>query len=100
MTKKKRPRKFYIVRDGEFLIVNAAYFKTVQSRIQALSIGVSIFVELHQQLLDDAMWDSDAYIKSISLTEGYQRSLDELERYHPYLMDEIRAYSLKNIYST
>lgn len=89
-----RPRKFFLPDNDGLLVVGANYFKQIKSRSHALALGMSVYSELHESLYLDAL-EGDAYVKTIKISDGLARSLHELDRNFPSLIDEIRFIKCK-----
>lgn len=93
--KKSSPRKFFIKESNDIRVVGAKYFASI-SRDDALGIGVQIFLELQRVLKEDAVLKSTAYIGTIPLVEGLERSLAALEQHFPFILYQIRKVERRN----
>jgi hypothetical protein len=95
-SKKKNGRK-YVLRDKDGIFVAyREFFDTIETREQALSMGVMCFATIHDTLQEDAVEGDDTYVGNMKLTTGLERSLEELERRFPLLLDEIHSLDIRN----
>lgn len=87
--------KKYFVKDNEGLsIIEMKYFDSINSWVEAFSIGVCCYIELQKVLTDDAITGEDSYIGNMKVTTGLERSLQELNERYPQLMVQIHSTSL------
>ena len=91
--KKYRPRKFFVKENDDIIVVSSKYFDGLLTREDALGIGVQTFLELQQMLKQDVLL-GEAYINTIGLVDGLERSLVELQRRFPFIIEQIRAFQL------
>jgi hypothetical protein len=87
----KRSRKFFVKEDAGVFVVKSSYFDNIESRVKAMVIGILTLAELERQLMEDAIEGQNAFIGSMKVTTGLERSLAELDLRFPRLLKEIRG---------
>jgi hypothetical protein len=84
-------RKFFVKEEDGVFVVKSVYFDSIDSRIEAIVIGIRTLAELERQLVEDAVEGQNAFIGNMKVTTGLERSLAELDFRFPRLLREIRG---------
>ena len=72
-------------------VVKSVYFDSIDTRVEAMVIGIRTLGELERQLTEDAVEGQNAFIGNMKVTTGLERSLAELDLKFPRLLQEIRG---------
>lgn len=98
MSKKKvkHPRKFFIKENDDLVVVGRKYFDSILTREDALGIGIRTFLELQDILKQNAVLGGEAYVGTIDLVDGFERTLNELEKRFPFIMQQIHNTEYRN----
>lgn len=92
MGKRKTQNKRYFVKEDDgIFIVKDEFFKAIESRAEALVVCMRTYFELQKRLKEDAVDGDVSYIGNMKVTTGLERSLNELNRLYPGLLDELRS---------
>lgn len=93
--RKYRKYKKYFVKDASGLsVIDFSYFESVESWIEAFSIGICCYSELQRVLKEDAIDGDDSFIGTMKVTTGLERTLQELDARYPQLLKEIHSAPL------
>lgn len=84
-------RKYFVKEDDGIFIVERDFFKTIESREEALMIGSRTYFELLKRLTEDALEGNTSYIGNMKVVTGLDRTLEALGKRFPCLLDELRA---------
>ena len=90
-SKRQLPKKFFVKDGNGIFVVKESYFDSLGSRAIALGIGLQCLSAIHHILEEDAVEGDDTYIGNMKVTTGLDRSLEELGRRFPNLLDEIHS---------
>jgi hypothetical protein len=82
-------KKFFIKEDDGIYTVTNDFFNDIERRDEALMIAIRIIDEIHITLKEEVLEDDEMLIGSIKVTTGLQRSLDELEKRWPNLLNQM-----------
>lgn len=96
MTKKIKKKKYLIKDTIGIYEGDDSFFDEITSRNHALTIGVLCYHEVYNTLINDAKNDEDSFIGNMKVTTGLNRTLEELNKRYPFLLDEIKSYSRSN----
>jgi hypothetical protein len=81
-------KKFFIKEEEGIYTVDSDFFNDIESRDEALMLAIRAVSEIHTTLKEELDGDS-MLIGSIKVTTGLQRSLEELEKRWPNLLEEM-----------
>lgn len=98
--KVKHPRKFFVIENDDLVVVGRKYFDSFITREDALGTGIQTFLALQEVLRQNAVLGGEAYVGTIDLVDGFERTLNELERRFPFILQQIhnteyRSYGLR-----
>lgn len=85
----KTKKKFIIKDEGNLYTVPVDYFDDIESRDEALVLALLAIDELHTTLKEEALEDDVIFIRRMKVTTGLQRSLEELNKRWPRLLDQV-----------
>lgn len=93
--KPKRPKQYFVIFNREIFVVSSEFFDVeVQNYDQALQFGMACYGLLQTSLKDEVIGKKAAKINGIKLTTGLTRSLDELDRRFPFILNVIRSHDV------
>ena len=82
-------KKFFIKESDGIYVVTDAFFHDIETRDEALMLALRTIDEIHITLTEEALENDTLLIGSIPVTTGLQRSLDELNKRWPNLLDQM-----------
>jgi hypothetical protein len=83
-------KKKYLIKEQEGLYtVHNDFFDDIESRDEALMLAIMALDELHLTLKEEVDDDDSVLIGNLKVTTGLQRSLDELNKRWPSLLNEL-----------
>jgi hypothetical protein len=85
----KTKKKFLIKDEGNIFTVPVDYFDDIETRDEALLLALLAIDELHTTLKDEALEDDVIFVGNMKVTTGLQRSLEELNKRWPKLLDQV-----------
>jgi hypothetical protein len=86
---RKQKKKFFIKEEEALYTVTDEFFDDIQSRAEALMLAIRAIDELHLTLKEEALEGDDVFIGNMKVTTGLQRSLEELDKRWPNILDQI-----------
>jgi hypothetical protein len=86
---RKQKKKFFIKEAEALYTVTDEFFDDIQSRAEALMLAIRAIDELHLTLKEEALEGDDVFIGNMKVTTGLQRSLEELDKRWPNILDQI-----------
>lgn len=93
---KRAKKKFFLINGTDILVVESNYFDTISSREQAFNIGLNLYIEINRFMLEDSVDElGEAKIGKISVVNGLNRSLKELDKRFPAILTQIHFLDLK-----
>ena len=81
-------KKFFIKEEEGIYTVDGDFFNDIDSRDEALMLAIRAVDEINTTLLDELDGDS-MLIGNMKVTTGLQRSLEELDKRWPNLLDQL-----------
>jgi hypothetical protein len=81
-------KKFFIKEEEGIYTVDGEFFNDIESREEALVLAIRAVGEIHATLKEELDGDS-MLIGNMKVTTGLQRSLEELEKRWPNLLEEM-----------
>lgn len=84
-----RSKNFFIKEPEGIYTVTNEFFNDIESRDEALMLAIRAVDEIQLTLRDEALEGVSVLIGSIKVTTGLQRSLDELSRRWPGLLEQM-----------
>lgn len=84
-------KKYFIKADDGIYTVTDEFFDDIESRDEALVIVMRAMQEISSTLKDEALEKDSIIIGSLKVTTGLQRSIDELNKRWPNLLEQIYA---------
>ena len=81
--------KFFIRDENGIFVGYIDFFDTLQSRTEAIDLAIRIIGEIHLTLMQEVDVGKPLFIGNMKVVTGLQRSLDELEKRWPCLLDEV-----------
>lgn len=87
-------KKKYFIKDEDGLFtVTDEFFNDIKTRTEALVFAMRSLDELHNTLKEEALEQDTMLVGSIKVTTGLQRSIDELNKRWPGLLEQIYSVS-------
>jgi hypothetical protein len=86
---KKHKKKFFIKEEDGIYAVHDEFFNDIESRDEALVLAMLALEEIHTTLREEALGDDTMLIGNMKVTTGLQRSLEELNKRWPSLLEEM-----------
>lgn len=81
-------KKFFIKEEEGIYTVDGDFFNDIDSRDEALMLAIRAVDEIHTTLKDELDGDS-MLIGNMKVTTGLQRSLEELDKRWPNLLEQV-----------
>lgn len=88
---KKKNYKYFVKENNKIIVVKRKYFDELKSREEAFNIALQTYLELQNQLREDAIQNDVGYIGTIALTDGLSRSMEEFESLFPTIHEQIKT---------
>jgi hypothetical protein len=85
-------KKFFIKEEEGIYCVDGDFFNDIESRDEALMLAIRAVDEIHTTMKEE-LDGSSMLIGSIKVTTGLQRSLEELDKRWPNLLDQLYCES-------
>jgi len=82
-------KKFFIKEQEGVYTVTGEFFNDIETRDEALLLAIRLIDEIHMTLKEEVMDDDSILIGNMKVTTGLQRSLEELERRWPNLLNQL-----------
>lgn len=82
-------KKYFIKEEEGIYTVNSDFFNDIETRDEALVLALRAMAELHSALKEEALDGDSLFIGSMKVTTGLQRSLDELSKRWPGLLEQM-----------
>jgi hypothetical protein len=86
---RKTKKKFFIKDIDGIYTVTEEYFSDIESRDEALVLALRAIDEIHSTLKEEAVDGDSMVIGNMKVTTGLQRSLEELDKRWPSLLEQM-----------
>lgn len=87
-SKSPRRKKYFVKEEDGIYTVHDEFFEDIESRDEALVIALRTLGEVHTTLQEEGD-GSPLFIGNMKVVTGLQRTLDELEKRWPFLINEL-----------
>ncbi len=84
-----RKKKFFIKDEDGIYIVTDEFFSDIESRDEALMLALRAVDEINTTLKEEVLEDDSLLIGNMKVTTGLQRSLEELDKRWPNLLNQL-----------
>jgi hypothetical protein len=91
-----RKKKFFIKEEEAVYSVTEEFFSDIENRDEALLLAMRALDEIHTTLIEEVVDGDSVMIGNMKVTTGLQRSLEELDKRWPSLLDQMYS-SPRNI---
>jgi hypothetical protein len=85
----KHKKKFFVKEEDGIYAVHDEFFNDIESRDEALVLAMLALEEIHTTLREEALEGDTMLIGNMKVTTGLQRSLEELNKRWPSLLEEM-----------
>lgn len=82
-------KKFFVKDEGNVYSVTEEFFSDIENRDEALLLAIMTLDELHLTLIEEAVDGDSILIGNMKVTTGLQRTLEELDKRWPNLLDQM-----------
>jgi len=82
-------KKYFIKEEEGIYTVTDDFFNDIESRDEALLLAIRAVDEIHTTLKEESLEGDTMLIGNMRVTTGLQRSLEELERRWPSLLEQM-----------
>lgn len=82
-------KKFFIKEEEGIYSVTKEFFDDIENRDEALMLALRAVDELHSTLKEEALDGDSMFIGNMKVTTGLQRSLEELDKRWPSLLEQM-----------
>jgi len=86
---RKTKKKFFIKEVEGIHTVTEEFFSDIESRDEALVLAIRVLDEIHTTLQEEAVDGDSMVIGTMKVTTGLQRSLEELDKRWPSLLEQM-----------
>ena len=84
-----RKKKYFIKEQEGIYAVTDDFFDDIENRDEALVLAIRAVDEIHTTLKEEALDGDSMLIGNMRVTTGLQRSLEELEKRWPNLLEQM-----------
>jgi hypothetical protein len=82
-------KKFFVKEEEGIYSVTKEFFDDIENRDEALILALRAVDELHSTLKEEALDGDCMFIGNMKVTTGLQRSLEELDKRWPSLLEQM-----------